>query len=101
MVFHSSERQYEVFDIYNNGFSLGGKLKVSFDRYLIVNQNRAARLTESLTYPKIVHRKSLDDIVLKVGMSVSIRSIRSYEIEVDDDIIIRRTKYPIGEGRKQ
>lgn len=43
---------YKIFDIYNNGFHWGGKLRKLFDRYMIIDQNERVRLTHSNIYPK-------------------------------------------------
>lgn len=60
----------EIFDVYNNGHEFGGKLKMLFDRYLLI-KNNSVSLTVSVLYPKVVRRTSLNDISLNIGLPVT------------------------------
>lgn len=68
---HSSVVHYEIFDVYNNGYDLGGKLRVLFDRYFIISNNTDSfNLSKSILYPKIITRQYLNDITLRIGLIV-------------------------------
>lgn len=67
-----SENFYKIFNLRNNGYDLGGKLRVTFDRYLIKGENNDIFLTNSAHK---VEATSLDDITLRVGVMVSHVSI--------------------------
>lgn len=60
-----------MFDVYNNGFMLGGKLKVTFDRYFIMNESDAF-LTDSARsqVPKYTYRQQMTDVTVRVGLVV-------------------------------
>lgn len=64
---------YDVFDVYNNGYDLGGQLRIEFDRKLIIISDGRAISTKSLLYPKVVRRKKLNDVVLRIGLMVSFK----------------------------
>lgn len=66
----SRRRQYQVFDIYNNGYDFGGKLQIIFDRYFTI-KNNTVDFNQSNLYPKTVHRKFLNDISVKIGIPVT------------------------------
>lgn len=70
MSLFKSKTQYEIFDIYNNGFTWGGKLRIVFNRLLEVRNQEIYGLTFN-NYPKTIQRKSFDDITLRIGLSVS------------------------------
>lgn len=62
-----------MFDVYNNGYDLGGQLRIEFDRKLIIISDGRAISTKSLLYPKVVRRKKLNDVVLRIGLMVSFK----------------------------
>lgn len=64
-----------MYDVYNNGFKLGGKLKVIFDRYFIMNGSDTF-LTVSTRFqiPKYTYRRKMTDVTLRVGLVVCIFS---------------------------
>lgn len=64
---------YKMFDVYNNGFTWGGKMKKILDRYILVDQNDRIHLTKSNIYPKVHHRRFLDDITLRIGIQTPVR----------------------------
>lgn len=59
-----------IYDVYNNGRDLGGKLQVIFDKCLAIMKNHTIYLTKSNIYPKIVNRKFLNDITFRIGIHV-------------------------------
>lgn len=66
-----SDKHYKMFDVYNNGFQQGGKLKVVFDRHLVITKNDSIYFTKSMVSPKISKRKNFSDLTLRVGLHVS------------------------------
>lgn len=66
---NSRNETFDVFDVFNNGYDLGGKLKVFFDRQLTI-KNDSVTLTNSKLYPKIIHRKYVNDVALNIGVTV-------------------------------
>lgn len=65
-----SLRKYAIYDIYNNAFTHGGRLNVTFDRYFIVDANNGGHLTESRIQQmsKYVNRRNLSDITMRLGI---------------------------------
>lgn len=59
-----------MYDVYNNGFDIGGKLRILFDRYLVVDHDRQlAYLSESAIQPKVARRRFFKDITFLLGVS--------------------------------
>lgn len=75
----------KLYKIFNNGWNLGGKLIVTFDRYLIIDMEKELHMSESihLQKPKYEHRGKLTDITLRVGIVVSF-SLLSRKIEYSE-----------------
>lgn len=68
LIFYST-KQYKVFDVYNNGYKWGGKLKVIFNKYLI-HENNNHKIYTTKSNINSIQRKSLNDITLRIGMDV-------------------------------
>lgn len=66
--------QYPLYDIFNNAQTRGGKLNVTFDRYLFINDEESAYLTESILKrrTKYENRANMSDITMQVATIVSI-----------------------------
>lgn len=80
---NANYQQYNLYDVYNHGSDMGGKLNVVFDRYLTIRNDGRAFQTKSIVYPKIRQRKILNDVKLRIGIEVC------YRVEVinNNDII--------------
>ena len=75
--------QYPMYDVYNNGYSHGGKLNVTFDRYLRVDVYGVVGLTESRisAKPRYENRINLNDTTIRVGLVVSfVKLLGMYEL---------------------
>lgn len=69
--FNNSGKYFEIFDVYNNAFTLGGKLRMISDQKFIIAKNK---LTESALQktPKLENRKDFSDVTVRVGLIVRI-----------------------------
>lgn len=61
----------KIFGVYNNGYSLGGKLPVVPDRNITISKNGSITISEPTVYPKIRRRRNFEDITLRVGVFVN------------------------------
>lgn len=69
---------YRIFDVYNNAYNLGGKLQITFDRFLVRQNLTEVYLLKSTIYPKIRQRNTLSDLTLRVSVVVSIQIYNSF-----------------------
>lgn len=62
-----------MYDIYNNAYPLGGKLHVTFDRFMVYEPNGQAYFTESKmkTSTKYGNRDKITDATLRLGIVVN------------------------------
>lgn len=71
-----------IYDVYNNGHHIGGKLNVTLDRYFVPNTNGSGAhlLTRSMVNvnTKYDNRMDLSDITLRVGTVV--RDVNAYNV---------------------
>lgn len=65
--------KYEIYDIYNNAYTHGGRLNVTFDRYFVYDVKIGGYLSESQIQlrSKYANRRNLSDITIRVGLIVS------------------------------
>lgn len=65
-----NETELILYDVYNNGLSLGGKVKVSFDREVHEDLNGKVVIGESALASKLKYqnREDLSDITFKIAM---------------------------------
>lgn len=65
-----SDSNFSLYDVYNNGFLLGGKLNVTFDREVFAFDDGRIALGESTVNakPKYQNRNMLSDIGLRAGI---------------------------------
>lgn len=66
-----SVKWFEVYDIYNNAFELGGRLRVNKYLNVFIDNNETISIENIINGPKTVHRKYFDDVTLHVGAVVS------------------------------
>lgn len=69
--FSFSKTYYKLYDVYNNGYNFGGKLRIIFDRYIMLTLNNDIFFTESIFYSKIAYRNHLNDITIRIGVIVN------------------------------
>lgn len=63
-----------MYDVYNNGWILGGKLNVNLERYLQVSCGEIFAFKNFRNRPKYVVRSNMTDILLRIGVVVDILS---------------------------
>lgn len=62
-----------MIDVQNNGLKWGGKVKIQLNRYLVLDNNDRIYATDpNNDNDKVIQRNSLNDIHLRVGVSVSV-----------------------------
>lgn len=61
-----------LFDVYNNGYHIGGKLNVTYDRHFSFGENVSKHLGPSKirVLPKYRNRINLSDITMRIGTIV-------------------------------
>lgn len=64
---------FQIFDVYNNGFSLGGRLRVIPEKTVVLDDNilRSSASSPLQEMPKYRRRNDLSDITIKFGVIVS------------------------------
>lgn len=70
-LYNATNNEYDLFDVYNNAFQLGGQLKITRDSTMVVNVNGTS-LTNSMRtqVAKYVYRDKLTDVTARVGVVV-------------------------------
>lgn len=68
----SSGTTFGMFDVYNNAYSHGGKVKIAFDRYFIVPTDGKCFFTSSVLQKrsKYGNRNSMADITMRIALVV-------------------------------
>lgn len=63
--------EYELYDVYNNAYSLGGQINIERESSLITNWNETI-LTDSMRaqVAKYLYRNKLSDVTARVGVVV-------------------------------
>lgn len=72
IVLHSLKK-YSIYDVYNNAYTHGGRLNVTFDRYFMYDTaGNSGHLTESQIQQqsKYLNRRNLSDITMRLGLIV-------------------------------
>lgn len=68
----SDQVVYSLYDIYNNAYTLGGKLHVTLDRFLVYNSPSDISFSESKmkATTKYGNRDKISDATLRLGIVV-------------------------------
>lgn len=63
--------EYELYDVYNNAWSLGGQMSMMRESTLIIDSNRTI-MTDSMRtqVAKYLYRNKLSDVTARVGVVV-------------------------------
>lgn len=77
------DNEYELFDVYNNAYSLGGQMNIVRESTLIMDDNGTI-LTDSMRrqVAKYLYRSKLSDITARVGIVVMLFFIFFSKISV-------------------
>lgn len=75
----TSLKKYAIYDIYNNAYTHGGHLNVTFDRHFLYDVKNGGHLSESRIQlrSKYANRRNLSDITFRLGLIVNTVYIRS------------------------
>lgn len=70
-IYNATNQEYGLFDVYNNAFKLGGRLKMARDSTMVVHANGTS-LTGSMRtqVAKYLYRDKLTDVTARVGVVV-------------------------------
>lgn len=72
---NSPNSTYGMYDIFNNAFTHGGKLNITFDRFFHVPERGAAYFTTSQLQKmtKYQNRNNFKDVTLRLALLVSVK----------------------------
>lgn len=92
---NSPNLTYGMYDIFNNAFTHGGKLNITFDRFFHVPEREAAYFTTSQLQKmtKYKNRNNFKDVTLRLGLLVSVKLSKTWQLMFE--ISLKLSSFPV------